>query len=268
MASTLIAQISDPHIVANARLCLNEIDTASFLRTAVETLRTMHATPDAVLITGDLVNDGRANQYEHLRILLGPLAVPVLLMPGNHDDRAALRAAFPNHHELGTGDTCDFAMDIGALRIVGVDTLVEGEAGGDLSERQLEWLDRTLASAPTTPTLIAMHHPPFRTGISHMDDQGLAAEAAASLEGIIAGHPQVERVTCGHLHRTISRRWAGTVAATVPSVAHAVALDLRDDAHAAWNYEPPFITLHHWNGSALVTHQMATGDFPVHRYGA
>lgn len=268
MATTLIAQITDPHIVANARLCLNQIDTASFLRTAVDTLRDLRTPPDAVLLTGDLVNDGRPNQYEHLRILLAPLSMPVLLMPGNHDHRTTLRDAFPDHGELGTGDTCDFAVDIGALRIVGLDTLVEGEAGGDLSVRQLEWLDRTLAAAPSTPTVVAMHHPPFRTGIAHMDDQGLAAEAAASLEGIIAGHPQVERVTCGHLHRTISRRWAGTVAATVPSVAHAVALDLRDDSHAAWNYEPPFITLHHWNGSALVTHQLATGDFPSRRYGA
>ena len=267
MATTLIAQITDPHIVANARLCLNQIDTASFLRTAVETIRDLPTPPDAVLVTGDLVNDGRANQYEHLRILLAPLPMPVLLMPGNHDDRSALREAFPHHGELGTGDTCDFVQTVAALRLIGLDTSVEGEAGGDLSDRQLEWFDRTLSAAPGAPTLVAMHHPPFRTGIAHMDEQGLSPSAADALEQIVRANPQVERVTCGHLHRTISRRWAGTVVATVPSVAHAVALDLRDESHGAWNYEPPFVTLHHWNGSALVTHQVASGEFPSRRYG-
>lgn len=267
MATALIAQLTDPHIVANARLCLNQIDTASFLREAVETLRRMPVAPDAVILTGDLVNDGRVNQYEHLRVLLAPLPMRVLLMPGNHDDRTALRQVFPEHDELGRGDTCDFVIDVGAVRVIGLDTLVEGEAGGDLSIRQLEWLEHTLSRAPSRPTLLAMHHPPFATGIGHMDALGLSASASTDLERIVAAHPQVERVTCGHLHRTISRRWAGTVVATTPSVAHAVALDLRDDAPSAWNYEPPAVTLHHWNGAALVTHQVACGNFPLRRYG-
>jgi hypothetical protein len=100
-----------------------------------------------------------------------------------------------------------------------------------------------------------------------MDEQGLAADAQLAMERIVAANPQVERVTCGHLHRNISRRWAGTVVATTPSVAHAVAFDLRDGAHGSWNYEPPAITAHHWNGSHLVTHQVGSGDFPARRYG-
>lgn len=269
-SSTLIVQLTDTHIVANARLCLNEIDTSSFLRAAVETVRTLTVRPDAVLITGDLVNEGRVNQYEHLKVLLAPLVaaqIPLYLMPGNHDNREAMREVFPDHHELGTGASCDFVVDIGALRLIGLDTLVDNEAGGDLSERQLAWLEQTLQKKPNRPTVIAMHHPPFATGIGHMDEQGLAADARAAMERIVSAHPQVERVTCGHLHRNISRRWAGTIAATIPSVAHAVAFDLRSGAHGAWNYEPPAITAHHWNGSHLVTHQVGSGDFPAKRYG-
>ena len=117
------------------------------------------------------------------------------------------------------------------------------------------------------PVLLLMHHPPFATGVGHMDAQGLAPAAAAKLERIVRGHKRVERVSCGHLHRTISRRWAGTIAATVPSVAHAVAYDIRPGAKGAWNYEPPAITVHQWDGVALVTHQVAIGDFPAQRYG-
>jgi len=268
--STLIVQLTDTHIVANARLCLNQIDTSSFLRAAVETVRTLTVRPDAVLITGDLVNEGRPNQYEHLKVLLAPLVtaeIPLYLMPGNHDNRDSMRQVFPDHQELGKGASCDFVADIGALRLIGLDTLVDNEAGGDLSENQLQWLERTLQQKPQRPTIIAMHHPPFATGIGHMDEQGLAADAQAAMERIVAAHPQVERVTCGHLHRNISRRWAGTVVATTPSVAHAVAFDLRDGAHGSWNYEPPAIMAHHWNGTHLVTHQVGSGDFPARRYG-
>ena len=266
----LIVQLTDPHIVANARLCLNTIDTSSFLREAVDTVKHLTTAPDAVVITGDLVNEGRPNQYEHLRVLLTPLLssdIPVYLMPGNHDNRAALRDAFPEHSELGTGDTCDFVVDVGAVRLIGLDTVVEGEPGGDLSDKQLQWLEARLRKAPKRPTMIAMHHPPFVTGIGHMDAQGLTPAARQAMEAIVSAHPQVQRVTCGHIHRSISRRWAGTVAATTPSVAHAVAFDLRKDGPGAWNYEPPAITAHYWDGSALLTHQIGSGNFPAKRYG-
>lgn len=267
MAPTLIVQLTDPHIVANARLCLNLIDTSKFLRDAIETVKRLTVPPDAVLITGDLVNDGRPNQYEHLRVLLGALDdIPLYLMPGNHDARAALRAEFPEHRELGRGETCDFAINIGALRLVGLDTVVEGEHGGNLRASQLEWLDNQLSKHAKRPTIIAMHHPPFATGIGHMDAQGLHPDASAELERVISKHPHVERVTCGHVHRSITRRWAGTVVGTVPGAAHAVAFDLRGNAPSAWNYEPAAITVHHWDGSALLTHQVGSGDFPAIRY--
>jgi Icc protein len=69
-----------------------------------------------------------------------------------------------------------------------------------------------------------MHHPPFATGITHMDNFGL--DNAAELAEIVVRHPQVERILCGHLHRTIDRRFAGTVAGTAPSTAHQIRLNL------------------------------------------
>lgn len=296
----LVAQLSDLHIVANARLCLNIIDTASFLREAVETLNRLNPQPDAVVISGDLVNDGRVNQYEHLRVLLGALnpdlRANLLLLPGNHDDRDNLRQVFPEHRELvadreASGSTapvrCDFVRDLvgrgdldgpggpggggqePTLRVIALDTVIAGEPGGDLTESQLHWLDAQLAEFPDRPTLVVLHHPPFATGIAHMDACGLAPASASALARVISRHPNVHRVSAGHVHRTISRRWAKTVASTVPSVAHAVALDLRVGSPAspgAWTYEPPSITLHYWDGDALITHQRACGEFPARKY--
>jgi 3',5'-cyclic AMP phosphodiesterase CpdA len=48
--------------------------------------------PDIAVITGDLVDHGEPAEYEHLRTLLAPLAMPVFVIPGNHDaPRAAAR---------------------------------------------------------------------------------------------------------------------------------------------------------------------------------
>jgi Icc protein len=190
----------------------------------------------------------------------------VWLLPGNHDDRAALREAFPGRPEIGGPGPVQFVIE-GPVRVVALDSSRAGEAGGRLDADQLGWLDATLHEAPATPTVVALHHPPFATGIAHMDAMALDAGDADALGAIIDRHPHVERVQCGHLHRSILRRWHGTIAATAPSVAHAVALDLRDDAVAAWNLEPPAILLHWWTPSTgLVTHQQAIGDYPATPY--
>lgn len=106
-------------------------------------------------------------------------------------------------------------------------------------------------------------------GHGHMDAMGLAPTAAAGLAEVVGRHPQVERVTCGHLHRSITRRFAGTVAMTVPSCAHAVALDLRDGTpEGASDLEPPAVTLHQWHPErGLVTHLLPIGDFPATAFG-
>ena len=113
---------------------------------------------------------------------------------------------------------------------------------------------------------MALHHPPFVTGISHMDAMGLDEAAARGLGAIVERHPQVERVQAGHLHRSILCRWHGTIAATAPSVAHAVALDLNDEP-AAWSLEPPGFLLHRWTPeTGLVTHLVPIGDYPPTPY--
>ena len=111
-----------------------------------------------------------------------------------------------------------------------------------------------------TPTVILMHHPPFVTGIGHMDNIGFAK--AGELEGIVRRHPQIERILCGHLHRPIHVRFGGTVASTCPSPAHQVVLDLDPDAPSRFLMEPPSYQLHLWrDGTGLVSHTALIGDF-------
>lgn len=257
----LLAQITDLHIKPRGRLAYRKVDTAQCLETAVQALLALPQEPDAVLVTGDLVDAGRPEEYGLLREILSPIRVPLFLMPGNHDARAPLRAAFPEHRYLGSDGHIQYAIEEFPLRILALDSLVDGQGGGRLGGEQLDWLDRRLAEQRDRPTLVAVHHPPFATGIGHMDRIGLAD--AAGLAEVIRRHGQVERVLSGHLHRAIQTRFAGTLASTAPSTAHSVALDIRPEAPSAFSLEPPGYQLHWYELAAgLISHTKAIGDWP------
>jgi 3',5'-cyclic-AMP phosphodiesterase len=262
----LIAQITDTHIKPDGVLAYQRVDTAAFLARAIDHILRLDPRPDAVLATGDLVDAGTLEEYERLQRLLAPLPMPVYLIPGNHDDRDALRRVFTDHDYLPRDGFIQYVVDAGPLRMIALDTLRPGSAGGLMDAARIAWLDARLAEAPTQPTLIFMHHPPFKTGIAYMDTIGL--EGADALADVVRRHPQVERVVCGHLHRAIQARWAGTVAATAPSTAHQVALDLREDADLGFALEPPGYALHLWReGLGLVSHIATVGDYLTYTLG-
>ncbi len=256
----LLCQISDMHLKAGRRLAYGIVDTATLLERCVARVLSLPQRPDAVILTGDLVDYGRPDEYALLRELIAPLAMPTYLMPGNHDEREALRDAFPEHAYLRQwAPFVQYAIDAHPVRVVALDTVIPQTSGGTLCAQRLEWLDRTLSQARDRPTIVAMHHPPFATGIGHMDRIGL--DDASGFAAVIARHPQVERIIAGHLHRPITVRFAGTVASTCPSPAHQVALDLSADAPDDFVLEPPAFQLHWWDGTTLVSHTAYVDEF-------
>jgi 3',5'-cyclic-AMP phosphodiesterase len=256
----IIAQITDMHIRIPGKLAYRRVDTAKYLAAAVAHVNTCDPAPDLIVMTGDLVDFALPAEYEHLAALIAPLKAPVFLVPGNHDDRDPLRQGFPAHTYLPPTGRLNYTIEDRPVRIVAVDTLIPREGGGEVSGEGLAWLDRTLAAAPKRPTVVMMHHPPFRTGITFMDSHGLRDSDRFS--AVIARHPQVERIMCGHLHRSIQCRVGGTVASTCPSPAHQIALDLRPNAPLGFAMEPPGYQLHTWfEGTGLVTHTVAIGAF-------
>jgi 3',5'-cyclic AMP phosphodiesterase CpdA len=245
---------------------MDRIDTPALLADAVASVRSLHPPASAVVLTGDLVDRGSADEYAHLQQLLAPLTCPVWLMPGNHDSVEAMRSAFPDHSELtpvNDGALAPFVLwvrEVAGMRLIALDTVVAGAAHGSLCEHRLAWLDRTLSAAPHQPTIVAMHHPPFATGIGHMDGIGLR-DGSDALADVVRRNPQVERVICGHLHRPIVRRFAGTIAMTVPSTAHQIVLDLSDGGPPAYRREPPGYALHAIVGGAVVSHGAGVGEY-------
>jgi Icc protein len=212
-----LVQLTDLHIGAP------DGDPSADLRAALAAVAALRgdARPAAVLVTGDLVNDGTAEQYAAVRELLAAVQVPLHVLPGNHDDRAGLRAAFPlGALDDGAGVAAApyrYAVRCGNLRLVACDTVVPGEDGGAFGPDQLAWLAATLAQDPVTPTLVAMHHPPIPVGLPVLDPMALPPADRAGLAAVLAEHPQVHRVICGHVHLAAAGAVGATPVLSAPS---------------------------------------------------
>ena len=258
----LIAQITDFHIRAHGEDGTFGIDNNTNLRAAVKMLNSLDPAPEAVIGTGDLTNRGRREEYAALRDLLAPLEAPIYLIPGNHDVVPHLREAFCDHDYLaGEDEFVSYVVDRYPLRLIGFDSTLSDAHNGAICSRRLAWLRSRLEEAPERPTLLLMHHPPFRTGIWWMDGIGII-EGVDGLRDLLDAHPQVQRIVCGHLHRPIQASLGRTPVSVCPSTSYQVFLDTRPESHPQFIAEPPALQLHTWTGEMLVSHTAYVG-FPA-----
>ena len=248
----IIAQITDTHVLPEGRKLGGLIDTGTQLEAAVARLNGLSTPADVVLVTGDLADDGGRESYAVLRERLAALDCPFHLIPGNHDRRQLLVEAFPDHAYLPRTGFLQYAIEDHAVRLIALDTLIEGRDDGVLCEERLAWLDAALAAERDRPALVFMHHPPFESGIRWMDAMGLSG--ASGLRAVLGSHPQVRLVVCGHIHRPFHTVLGGVPVAVAPSTAWQVHLDLAPEAGPQAALEPAAAFLHVWNGDAFVTH--------------
>jgi len=258
----LVAQISDLHIKSPDTLAYGRVDTASALERCVTALNEFAPSPDLVVISGDLADTPTDEEYEHLKRLLAPLKVPFVSIPGNHDSRELMRTAFPRAYAAAFGPL-NQRVEIGGLDLVLLDSSVHGKPHGELDAPTLQWLEATLVSATDRPALLFLHHPPFKTGIWHMDRQNLLN--AGELASVVRCHPRVRLIATGHVHRATLTMFAGTPTTICPAANHAVDLDLDHLREPSFKVEPPAFHLHSWfpgeGFGSVVTHQVFIGDF-------
>lgn len=234
----LIAQISDTHILARDSSHSAAEGRADSLRRCVADINRQR--PDAVIHTGDIVQHGRPEEYTRLREILAPLEAPLFLIPGNRDSRESLRAAFADHPYLArAGAFLHYAVEDWPIRLIGLDSTEAGERKGVFCVARLAWLDDALQGAPDRPTVLFIHHPPF--DIDHRFVGGYRRpQDRAELAAVVARHPQVARLLCGHVHFAAEIDWAGTTATTMPSIA----LDVRKGVEAPELASRPIYYLH------------------------
>ncbi|MBT8050963.1 MAG: metallophosphoesterase [Gammaproteobacteria bacterium] len=248
---TLLVQITDTHIVERGTLLYGMADTARHLAESVIQINAMRPRPDAVLITGDLVEHPGPVTYSHFRDLIEPLEIPVYLMPGNHDDPGIMCKYFCDTGQFPAGGPhYQYAIEDFPIRVLMLNSHFDNSELPFFGPRRLEWLERTLSESDK-PTLIAIHHPPMKTGIEFIDMVG--ETWFREIGRVIERHPQVLKIICGHGHLDLNGQLGRVPVQMVGSIAHQLIAGRVDDVAPSFLNEPVPPMLHHWMDGDLVS---------------
>ena len=187
-----ILQFTDPHLYGRVDGKLRGVETDSTLHAAIDHAFAVCPDFDAVLVTGDLVQDDPSG-YLRFRNIFANVGKPVLCIPGNHDVPAAMRAELQG----APFQICGTFLQ-GGWQIVMLDSYEENQVGGRLSPAELERLDTALKQAPAH-ALVCLHHHPVVMRSHWLDTVGLAN--AEEFWRIIERHRHVRAVAWGHVHQ-------------------------------------------------------------------
>ncbi len=251
----VIAQISDTHVLGPHEPLPCGVDHNRQLDLAIQSINAESARITAVLATGDMTNTGQPEQLSELTRRLDQLDAPVLPLPGNHDNQSLFRDAF----DMDWADSghLSWSHEVDELRILGLDVTVPGSNHALFDEPRLQWLRDQLAANPDQPTAIAMHQPPFLTGIEWMDDTAITNRV--EFEAVIADYPCISRIFCGHLHRPVQSVVAQASATVGLSTIYHVELNLEPGSSVELIRDPAGYQLHCWIEGRWVSHTRFIG---------
>lgn len=243
----LIAQLSDPHLRDDGADPFH--DPAEALLRAFAQIAAMEIKPDAIVLTGDII-DRSAKGYAHALPLLRQAPVQLWPMPGNHDDAAEFRIALQGWADFAP-DHLSYIAQISDLQLIVLDsTLSDGSPG--LDRLRLDWLAGVQGNS-REPALLALHHPPFATGAPHLDEPGF--QNADALSHLIA-RSAVCRIIAGHSHRAMQTIWAGCLCSTAPAIGHGLSLSLSGAERHKPVQMPPSFDLHAIGLKGCVSYQI------------
>jgi 3',5'-cyclic AMP phosphodiesterase CpdA len=213
----IVAQISDTHIALDTPDSNQRID--DFQRTIAD-INALDPAPDAIVHTGDIVHNGKADEYAKAAEILAAARAPVYVLPGNKDNRKNLHAAFPAHKYLAPGAPfIDYAIEDYPIRLIGLDTLSEGNNKGDFGAERIERLKKLVDADAKKPIAIFMHHPPFEVPVGPDPLNFVTAEAMAELRAALQRSSRIAGIFCGHVHRLTEGRVGKIPASVVTSIA-------------------------------------------------
>jgi Icc protein len=258
----LIAQITDMHVSAPGKLFGKRVDSrAAFERTVTRVLA-LNPKPDLVLLSGDLAETGAPEEYDFIAAQVARLACPVLAVPGNHDVREEMLRILPRCVQQQDGGHLGFVHDDLPVRLIGLDTIVPGRVHGEIDDTRLAWLGDLLASS-AKPTLIAMHHPPFLTGLKGMDKYGIKRGLPEFISLVTKHARNISAIVCGHAHRMIVANIHGVPVLLAPSSSFPFELDLGEKPSLNFVEEPRQFLVHTWSENAgFVSHAAFVDAFP------
>ena len=194
MSPFLVAQITDIHLFSDSSKELLGLPTSKSFEAVIEQLKKLRPQPDMLLLTGDLSQDGTPESYRRVANLLNPLQIPTYWLPGNHD-RPPVMEQVLNQYPIYPQKS----FQAGSWQFLLLNSHAPGCVHGHLSAQELNWLDQQLKLVGEQPTIIALHHPPFRVSSDWLDTNTL--QNSEDLFAVIDRYPQVQMVVFGHIHQ-------------------------------------------------------------------
>ncbi|KDD11223.1 phosphodiesterase [Bordetella bronchiseptica] len=240
-APAVLVQLTDMHLFDEPHAAMLGVDTEASLQAVLRQVGKDGLNPDALLLTGDLSQDGSPASYQRLHALLAQTGLPVRCLPGNHDAPATLRA------ELGAWT--DPVLDLGAWRIVLLDSTVPGSNGGHLADDQLDLLSRAASLAGDRPLLVAVHHNPVQGDPDWHDTMML--DNAQLLFQRLQRLPQARVLLWGHVHQEFDCRRHNLRMLATPSTCFQFVV--RDGKHCVDDAAPGYRWLKLYADGSLAT---------------
>ncbi|MCC7516506.1 MAG: 3',5'-cyclic-AMP phosphodiesterase [Pseudomonadales bacterium] len=197
-ADVHLLQITDCHIHNERGRLLSGVDTYDSLAQVIDGVLTQQPAAALALITGDLTHEGDERAYRLLLEQLDRLPMPFFWLPGNHDHLAPM-ASTANHERLHCKQ-----ITTPHWQILLLDTHIEGEVSGLISQSELSWLATALLEHPDKYAAIFMHHPLLPVGCDWLDPQRIAN--AEQVMTLLDSSAQVRLVCNGHVHQEYSLR--------------------------------------------------------------
>lgn len=213
----IIAQISDTHIA------LDTPDAEQRIRDFALTIADINALdprPNAIVHTGDIVHNGRRDEYAQAVATLAKARAPVYVLAGNKDDRANLREAFSSCGYLAPdSDFIAYAIDDYPVRLIALDTLSSGSNKGDFCRERIRHLIDLIGVETTKPIAVFTHHPPFEVTVGPDPLHFESYDSMSGLRRALQHSGRVVAVFSGHVHRAAAGHVAGIPATVMPSIA-------------------------------------------------
>lgn len=210
-ATVRVLQITDTHLFSKKHETLLGVNTWESYQAVLAAIYAEQRDCDLIVATGDLAQDHSAEAYQHFSEGIATFAMPCVWLPGNHDFQPAMYSALQD-----AGISSAKRVFVGEhWQVLLLDSQVFGVPHGELSEYQLEWLDRKLADSPERYTLLLLHHHPLVSGCSWLDQHSLRNGAA--LDSVLSRYSRVRHMLCGHIHQELDLDWNGRRMMATPS---------------------------------------------------
>jgi len=260
-ARQVLVHLSDTHFLAGGAPLHGDIATETHLARALLQIETMGIRPSALIFTGDLADLGEPDAYRRLRAQLEPVAgrlgAELILLMGNHDERAPLRRELWDEDESDA--PLDRVWDLEGLRVIGLDSSVPGYHHGELTDEQLAWLDTELSVAAEHGTIIGLHHPPVPVAqpifeLLELRDQERFAD-------VVRGR-DVRAILGGHLHYATHSTFAGIPVSVAAATCYTMNLSRPAGTVNGMNGGQSFQLVHVYDDR--ITHSLVPiGDYPT-----